>query len=390
VIPLDNVEYILNKEIINRPIKPYSDEAINFLDEFSKNLLAHPLTKLYPDISTLAFWCRKAHILKLKHNFSSNNRLGWGIVFHITPSNIPINFFFSYLFALLAGNSSIVRVPSKNYPQIDIILDVLDKTFKNHKTVSKMSMFISYEKSDNITLYFSNIAQARIIWGGDKTINTIKRIPVNPKIQDIVFADRYSFCIIDAYNLKSLTDKEILTLAKKFYNDTYLMDQNGCSSPHLIIWKNKNLIQIDRFYKALQKIVKKEYRLEYIMSVDKFTKSCLDSVYLKNIDIKYYDNDIYVVTLNNLDENIDKLRGQSGYFYQYFIDDIDEIINIINTKFQTLTYFGVNPHELREFIFKNHLLGIDRIVPVGMAFEMDVVWDGYDIISLLSRKIKVI
>ena len=31
---------------------------------------------------------------------------------------------------------------------------------------------------------------------------------------------------------------------KKFYNDTYLVDQNACSSPHLIVWighENKNL-----------------------------------------------------------------------------------------------------------------------------------------------------
>jgi len=387
---LDNVKYLLNKEVINRPIKPYSEEVVSFLDEFSKNLLDHPLSKLHKDILTLLFWCRKAHILELKKKFDCKDRIGWGIVFHITPSNVPINFFFSYVFALLAGNSSIVRVPSKKYAQVDIILNVLKTTFKNYEDISKRSCFVSYEKDDNTTIYFSDISQARVIWGGDETISTIKKLPVKAKIQDIIFADRYSFSIIDSKAVAVLDKKGISTLAKKFYNDTYLMDQNGCSSPHLIIWKNKDLIAINRFYKALEEIVRKEYKLEYIMSVDKFTKGCLDAVYLKNIEIKRYGNDIYVVTLNDIDENIYKLRGKSGYFYEYFIDDLNELKSIINDRFQTLTYYGINREALKEFIFKNNLLGIDRIVPIGMAFDMDIIWDGYDIVSVLSRKIKVI
>ena len=49
--------------------------------------------KKYSDLQTLAFWCRKSEILKLKSKFSfTENRLGLGLVFHITPSNIPTNF----------------------------------------------------------------------------------------------------------------------------------------------------------------------------------------------------------------------------------------------------------------------------------------------------------
>ena len=390
MIPLDNVDYLLNKSIVNKPLQPYSDKVIKFLDNFSEELSKHPSSKLYPDILTLSFWCRKAHILQLKNKFDFSDRIGWGVVFHITPSNVPINFFFSYIFALLGGNSSIVRIPTKDFPQVSIIIDVLKKLFKKHKTISKMSCFVRYEKDDNINIYFSNIAQARIIWGGDKTINSIKRLPIKPKLQDIIFADRYSFSIIDTFSLKSLSEKEVLNLAKKFYNDTYLMDQNGCSSPHLILWKNRDTNQTKRFYLALQEVVKKEYELEYIKCMDKFTKSCLDSIYLNNIEIERYDNDVYVVTLKDIDKSIYKLRGQSGYFYEYFINELDEIKDIVNERFQSITYFGIDKKDIKDFILKNNLLGIDRIIPIGMAFEMDIIWDGYDIVSMLSRKIKVI
>ena len=41
------------------------------------------------------------------------------------------------------------------------------------------------------------------------------------------------------------------------------------------------------------------------------------------------------------------------------------------------------------FIIENNVSGIDRIVPVGRALDMDVVWDGYDVISSLSRVVDI-
>ena len=382
MIHLDKVKYILNNNVINKPITPYNEIVIEFLDEFSKELKLHPLSKLYPDILTFSFWCRKRNILKYKKDI--NNKIGWGISFHITPSNVPINFAFSYIFALLSGNSAIVRLPSKHFAQVDIILDVLKKLFIKYPLISNMSCFIQYERDDNITTYFSNLSQLRVIWGGDESITNIKKLPTKPKLIDIVFADRYSISVMDSEKLTDFSN-----LAKKFYNDTYLMDQNGCSSPHFVFWLNRNEENINKFYLALKEVVKEEYNLEYIMSMDKFNQICLDSLNL-DIDFIKYDNYIYVVTLNSLPKKITNLRGKSGYFYQYFIDDLDEIKDIINEKFQTLTYYGLDKNEIKNFVFANNLLGIDRIVPVGMAFEMDIIWDGYDLIETMTRKIKVI
>ena len=54
-----------------------------------------------------------------------------------------------------------------------------------------------------------------------------------------------------------------------------------------------------------------------------------------------------------------------------------------------MTYFGVDKTELRDFVVNNRLSGIDRIVPIGKALDMDVIWDGYDIVRSLSRIIDV-
>ena len=69
----------------------------------------------FVDLVSFAFWCRKKNLLLLKKNYKSSlsNSVGRGIIFHITPSNVPLNCIYSLAFGLLSGNSNIVRIPSK-------------------------------------------------------------------------------------------------------------------------------------------------------------------------------------------------------------------------------------------------------------------------------------
>ena len=64
---------------------------------------------------------------------------------------------------------------------------------------------------------------------------------------------------------------------------------------------------------------------------------------------------------------------------------MNDIIHIISNKYQTLTYFGLNKSSLKNFVIDNKLNGIDRIVPIGQALNISLNWDGFDIISTLSR-----
>ena len=45
--------------------------------------------------------------------------------------------------------------------------------------------------------------------------------------------------------------------------------------------------------------------------------------------------------------------------------------------------------KLVNFIKKNNLNGIDRIVPLGKAIDLDIVWDGLDIVENLTRIIDI-
>ena len=378
-----------NNTIISQP---FNKEVIDFLNNIHKEIGQNK--KKYSDAEfTFSFWCRKKNIESLKNNYDDiNRRLGIGKIFHIPPSNTPINFAYSLAFGLLSGCTNIVRISPKIYEEIKSLLFLIIKLakFKKYKEINKIIFFVKYESDsgERYNTFFSKICDARIIWGGDNTIQKFKTYKTQPHNIDIPFYDRYSLSIIDANYIAKLNKDEILKIARLFYNDTYYVDQNACSSPHLVSWignKNKN---IDLFWNMLETLVSSKYSFIEISSIDKYTQLIKNITSINDFDdFINHSNLIFRFQLKNIPKNISDFRGRWGYFYEYYGKKINFLKKIVNRRFQTLTYIGFNEDKLIKYIVNNKLKGIDRIVPVGRSLEIGLKWDGYDIIRILSRYI---
>ena len=383
-----------NKNFKKKILKPYDEEICKFLSRLSKELNKIKDSNMYPDIKTLSFFCREKNIERLKNNFLKydlNLRSGLGLLFHITPSNIPVNFAYSLIFGLLTGNSNIIKVPSNNFMQIKLICTVINKILKNNfKNIRDMINVVKYKDNDEFTKLISLKCDARIIWGGDNTIQKIRNFKINPRAFDLSFADRYSLSIINSKKFSHLKSSEVKKLLNKFYNDTYIVDQNACSSPHLVIWYGKiKKNTIEKFWSNLSEIVDKKYDLTEDMTMTKYTKLCKEIISNSNTSISKYKNNIYTIDLKKLSKDINNFRGVYGYFYQTKIKNLNYINKIINKKVQTLTYFGFNKNFFQKFFTNNFLQGIDRVVPIGQALDIDLIWDGYNLNSTLTRIIDI-
>ena len=157
-----------------KPDVPFSNDVINYLNALSNALLKDKLSRTYSDVVTFAFFCRKANLLDLKDKYQTGKiQLGRGILFHIAPSNVPINFGYSLIAGLLSGNYNIVRVSSKEFPQVDLIVKhiCLLNEDKVYRDVSQRIALVKYERTSDATTFFSSFCNVRIIWGGDKTIS---------------------------------------------------------------------------------------------------------------------------------------------------------------------------------------------------------------------------
>lgn len=394
----NNITYLAgSEEVAVRPVAPFHQDICKFLDALSKEILRDAALRAYADAVSFAFWIRKGNLQKQKELCGENpslsiQRMGKGLAFHIAPSNVPINFAYSFVFGLLAGNSNIVRVSSKNFPQVALlckkIQQLMDK--EEYATVKQANAIIKYERKQEITDYFSSICDVRVVWGGDSTIQAVRKSPLKVRAKEIVFSDRYSFGIICPDAILEMSEGERGQLAEHFYNDTYLMDQNACSAPHLIFWKSNEADKVEKaqeiFWSSVYEAAKK-YDLADIKASNKYTDLCLFAATTeKSCKAKRYGNLLYVVDLEKVpEEELTSLRGSFGMFYQCRIESLNEIRMGITEKVQTIAVAGVEKQEVWNFVMENHLTGIDRVVPFGSTLDIGLIWDGYDLIGEMSR-----
>ncbi len=395
----NSVEFLVGKNLDSKSkcLEVYNKKTLHFISDLGKLLKNKKDSKQYPDVITFAFFCRKNNLDNFKKKYLSDSRvlrLGLGTIFHITPSNIPTNFAYSLLFGLITGNSNIVKVPSKKFDQITMISNAINELLfkKKYFFLREMITIVRYSDNDEITKKLSLKCDARVIWGGDSTINSLRKFPIPERSIDIPFADRYSACFLNSDKIIKLKDNSLQLLIQKFYNDTFVVDQNACSSPQIIFWTKTNSSKAKKiFWKNLSKYISKKYKPPEISVIDNYNKLCSNllerSSLIKNF--KIFDKSIYTISLKKLDNKITSLRGKWGFFYEFEIKNLDKISKIIDKKFQTLTYYGFEKNYFLNFMKKKKLSGIDRFVPVGQALNIELVWDGYDLNKILSREVTI-
>lgn len=392
---ISNIEWLHGsmKALGARPLVPFDDEVIEELDTLSKALMKDPASRQFPDVVTFAFFCRRGNLMKWREQYQSpisnvkcQIRLGRGIIFHIAPSNVPVNFAYSVVAGLLAGNTNVVRVSQKQFPQVDIIV-------KHMREIEmKRLAVVRYPHESNANEVFSVMSDVRVIWGGDATIATIRQNAIPPRAFDICFADRYSIAVInsDELNTDKLNSENLKQLAERFYNDTYLFDQNACSAPHLVVWTGNHVEEAKKlFWDAVQQVTEQKYQFQDVMAVDKLTALYKQACAMPTHEEETKNNILCRVEIDALPQDIDSFRCAGGYFTEYTAQSLDEIAPIVNEKYQTLAYYGFTQQELADFVLRNRLSGIDRIVPFGETTAFSLTWDGMNLIERMSRIISV-
>lgn len=367
---------------------PFDDSLVDFLDRVSRILLKSTEAKSFPDVVTFAFWCRKASIRSLQKGYADlSDRLGRGVIFHIAPSNVAVNFAYSLAAGLLAGNANIVRLPSKAFPQVDLIIGALKQALD--QKIAPYFCLLKYGYDQTVTDWLSAVCDVRVVWGGDQTIANIRRSSLKARAMDVTFADRYSLCVInaDAY----LNSNEHKKIAEGFFNDTYLTDQNACTSPRLVVWMGERIQEAQSvFWDRLNRLVEAKYDLQPVQSVGKYLAFCRHAAAGHPVHLaRGQDNLLVRVKLDKLSGIEMDYIGASGYFLEYVAEDLEEIVPLCSSRCQTVSYFGFDVESLRMFLMNSRPRGIDRIVPIGKTLDFSLTWDGIDLIRSFSRVIAI-
>jgi len=373
----------------------FDETTIIFLHELSRALLMDASARQYPDLATFAYFCRRSNLLSLSNRYTdASQRSGWGTIVHVAPSNIPINFAFSLVLGLLAGNSNIVRMPSRLFPQNEVFAKIFDRLLErdDFRSIATANVLISSPRGSE--MFDSLIAEADglVVWGGDATVARFRSLPKKSRCAEVYFPDRRSSALIDAATYIRLSPDAQRKLAHDFFNDTYLVDQNACSSPSIVFWVGApELIETAKngFWTALEAELRQQaYRLDTTARIDKYLDLMAITKTLGRPPRQLpRSRDIWCLDEPTLPKDFGPRFGQ---FVEINLPFLGSITAHLRWQEQTLTYFGVDPHDLLHAVNRVDGHGVDRIVPTGRALDINPLWDGKDILALLSRRIDVV
>lgn len=379
-------DYNILENMQNTPVLPmFSETAVNFLAALSREILKDKRSRSNIDVMSYAYWIRKASIESTKEkHLDRKNRIGRGVAFHVAPSNVPVNFAVSMTSSLLAGNATIIRVSNKKFEQVDIICQAMNRILNSeHKNIRNHLCLLRYEHSEQITQELSNICDVRVIWGGNNTINTIRKASLPPRAIEMAFADRHSLAIINSnVYLKENSDD----VAKGFYTDTYYTDQNACSSPRLVVWVGDKVEEArSLFWEKLHILVNSDYEMRPIQAVDKFTSLSMLGMGHNGANLVSKDNMVMRVEVESLYPELMDYKNGGGYFFEYKAKSLDEVVPVLTKQCQTISVLGIKKQEILELVYKHGVRGVDRVVELGQTMGLEFIWDGFKMIETMSR-----
>lgn len=421
-------------------LQPFSAQAVGFLDAFSQRLRQDSRARLDAEVMALAFWCRRAHVLFLqKKHEQVGARIGRGRLFHLAPANVPMMFVYTWAIGLLAGNTGVVRISERTLQQESVqdVLRIFRELFsqEQYAAVRERTSFISYARSDAVTQEILAGCDGRVLWGGDETIRHMQQIPMSENAVELTFPDRVSLAVISEEALEKADEETLRNLVHRFYNDTYVMDQNGCSSPQTVIWlNNKNggetgsdcqaiargaavsehrtdsigsdgsigsigsIGDIDsargipgireKWWSMLAQEAEREYPMDGFRAARKLEKAAIAAMQSDEITSirRYGGNALYVLRLRALPEDLAAYKGGFGLFYETEAADSAQIFRCFSPRIQTVVCIGIDPAKEAAAAERQQAAGALRFVEAGQALQMDTVWDGIDLIDALSQK----
>jgi hypothetical protein len=375
--------------------RPFDDEVRSLVVHLARDLRRPEVIRRFPQLGALAYWMRAGEIERLLAAWRSVEVDGIvlvprGVAFHVPPANVDTVAAHSWLLAAIAGNANVVRIATERSEATSVLLEAIGSALEAHPGIAATTSFVTYGHEADISAALS-AADVRIVWGGDDTVEALRRIPRPPRSVEVSFPDRTSLALLDAAIVASLDDAGLDDLAHRLANDVLWFDQLACASPRLVVWvgdADAAGVARGRLYPALRATA--EGRGALASTSSRIAKFVHVADVAASGAVRTLDWRSPSVTVAELAEPLFPRDGPGGgLLYDAVIGHVDELAPLVDGRDQTLSYFGVDVGQLRSLVSLLNGRGIDRIVPVGDALRFDRVWDGVDLLQSFAKRVTI-
>jgi hypothetical protein len=375
---------------------PFAGDAVALVGTISQRILRSELARQMPELAALAHWFRPANLRTLTARFAGDGggtRIRpRGLVFALSPANVEVLFIYCWLLSLLAGNATVIRVSRKPSQVRESFVALMRELAQEprHRELLSDSWIVTYEHDAAVSTAISELCHARLVWGGDATIAAIRAIPLNPLAVEISFADRFSLAALDAASVTAQSDRALREMARRFVNDTLWSQQQACSSPRAVVWIGgpeviaRAKARFWEAYRAAATAFADSPSSMMARVTDLFCLAAAGSI--ERLAAPPAQRPALATGTAAL-EAVRQIHSGHGLFVEYEAATAAEIAGFVREKDQTLVAYGLAAEALEGLLEVLPSRALDRIVAPGQATEFSTVWDGTDLLDVLTRKI---
>lgn len=396
-----NLDIIIEEMNKNREeIYSYPSGAIvEIINEYSKVLARNREFLNYEGVPFLALWLKKSNIQRLLYLDLKNQKYlddfvqiedgkfmkaqPRGVICHFMAGNVPTLSIYYLIQALLCKNINLIRMPLENInivvellkPLKDITVNFEGRDYSGTTLLKSVSLINFPSNNIELNSEMSEVADVRVICGGEEAVNAISILPKKTTCKDIIFGPKYSFAVFEKSAMESM---DLPKTFDAFARDIISFEQKACSSPQVLFIEkcNMNLKEVAHaLSESLEKILKRypineinqgaaariiNKRGEYLLSLEK------DIICGRGLQ--------YTILINkeiNLEEPV-----QHRTIFLKEIEDIFEVCELITPRIQTIGIASEDHKKIKDFANRVSLKGVDRIVKVGSMNLYDSPWDG--------------
>ena len=379
----------------------FDDQVVAFCGALSRELLGVPGSRDLPAVVALGYWLRPASVERAREAFRAQEDahtilVPRGTVFHVTPANVDTMFAYSWIPALLTGNANVVRLSGRVTDVTRRLLDSVARVIEGpaFEDLRRRNQLVFAGHDDRISRALSSVADVRVVWGGDATVQHFRAFPLPPRGRDVTFPNRHSLAIIDADAVEAADDEDIAALADRFFNDAYWFDQGACSSPRLVVWSSPGAGGAEaprrRFKAAVGDAIRRRgYVAQTGIAIEKMVLGYRRAAAADGVRYERDSNEATWVELPDLDL-YDRATCGGGIFFEFVSYDLEtDLSALVRPEDQTAACFGLRQDVVRALARRLNGRGIDRWVPIGRALEFGRIWDGYDLLQEFTRRVVV-
>jgi hypothetical protein len=373
-------------------LRVFDPRIIDFLGVLSRRLLAPALVRRHPEVGSLGYFLRRSELRRARSDLDEADALRFprGLVFHVPPANVDTIFVYSWALSALAGNANVVRLSARATGAAELILAELTAAAQeSDPVVSQTQAVVSYGHDPELTAAFSQACDLRVIWGGDSSVDQIRRAPLASHARDLTFPDRASFAAVSVPGWLAADRATRVRAAEGFALDAYWFDQAACASPRAVFLVGGAAAAArgvrEEFLGLLTTAVRaRGFAVDPAMAVQKRVSTYGLAADGLATEIRFAGNEVVSLWLAD-HASVPRHWLGAGSFPFAHAPSLLELVPVFRRRDQTLSCFGFGREELVEFVTALGGRGIDRLVPFGAALSFSAIWDGHHLLREFTR-----